>query len=359
MTKLLIIADDLTGALDSAAPFAVRGLRTVIACRPKYLDAALARQAEIVAVSTASREGSIEAARSAVAEVMRSAARVGIGMPRQIFKKIDSRMKGHVRVETLLAAEACGAGRLVVCPAIPAQDRIVQGGAVRGRGVWEPIGIRGIFPAMDMDVLAADAVSDKDLERIVSFVGPTDMLVGAAGLSGALARALAPEDFARTAPHLRAPALLAIGSRDPITLGQIARLREKADPAWIGAPNGITAADMQDGAAITVLQMLPSHEMISGDQANRNFSGTVHRFLDRGVESLLCCGGETADAILASAGSGIIELEGELLPGVPAGMIEIDDKRVLIATKSGGYGDVDCFADIAEGIDFMESCGID
>jgi len=357
MTKLLIIADDLTGALDSAAPFAVRGLKTVVAGRPRYLDAALARQADVVAVSTASREGDVAAARSAVAEVMHSAARAGICTPRQIFKKIDSRMKGHVQAETLGAAEACDAGRLIVCPAIPAQGRIVQGGEVRGRGVQEPIGIAGFFP--DMEIVAADGTNDEDMDRIISSAGPADMLVGAAGVSGALARALAPAGSARAAPRLRAPALLAIGSRDPITLDQIARLREKADPAWIGAPNGGTAVDVPSGAAVIILQMLPSEELIRGDQANRNFSQTVRRFLDQGVESLLCCGGETADAVLATGGNGIIELEGELLPGVPAGMTEIDDKKVLIATKSGGYGDVDCLADIAESIDFMESCGID
>ncbi|KXF75599.1 hypothetical protein ATN84_16530 [Paramesorhizobium deserti] len=359
MTKLLIIADDLTGALDSAAPFAVRGLKTVIACRPRHMEAALTQRADVVAVSTASREGGAAAARSTVAEVMLAAARAGIDKPHQIFKKIDSRMKGHVRAETLEAAEACGANRLVVCPAIPAQDRIVWNGAVRGRGVKEPIGIAGFFPDVTMDVLAPDAANDEDLERIISSAGPADMLVGAAGLSGALARALAPAGFARTAPRLRAPALLAIGSRDPITLEQIAQLRERTNPAWIGAPNGVASVNTADGVAITVLQMLPSNEVISGDQANRNFSQTVQRLLDRGIESLLCCGGETADAVLAGAGNGIIELKGELLPGIPAGITEINDKKLLIATKSGGYGDLNCLADIAESIDFVESCEID
>ena len=49
---LAIIADDLTGALDSAAPFAGRGLRAVVALGPDGLEAALASGAAVVAVNT-------------------------------------------------------------------------------------------------------------------------------------------------------------------------------------------------------------------------------------------------------------------------------------------------------------------
>ncbi|PRD42898.1 hypothetical protein C5748_14080 [Phyllobacterium phragmitis] len=360
MTKLLIIADDLTGALDSAVPFAVRGLKTVIACRPQHLDAAFARQADVVSVSTASREGSAEAARAAVAQVMRSAMRAGIGTPRQIFKKIDSRMKGHVAVEVLVVAGACAASRIVVCPAIPAQGRIVHNGVVKGRGLTETVGIAGLFRETGLTVLAPDAANGADLQQIVTAAGAADMLVGAAGLSTALARTLAPEaDLGRRAPRLRAPALLAIGSRDPITLEQIMQLKERANPSWIGAPNGAASADIAEGSAITILQMLPSDEVISGHQANQNFSQTACRLLGQGVGSLLCCGGETADAVLATAGIDVMTLEGELSPGVPVGFGKIGDKKLMIATKSGGFGDLNCLANIVENIDFMESCGID
>ena len=52
--QLLIIADDLTGALDSAVTLARVGLRCVVARRPSDLPGA-AEGAEVVAVSTASR----------------------------------------------------------------------------------------------------------------------------------------------------------------------------------------------------------------------------------------------------------------------------------------------------------------
>jgi uncharacterized protein YgbK (DUF1537 family) len=65
--EVAIIADDLTGALDSAAPFAARGLRAVAALTPEALEEALGVGAEIVAVNTLTRHlPSAEAA--AVAE---------------------------------------------------------------------------------------------------------------------------------------------------------------------------------------------------------------------------------------------------------------------------------------------------
>jgi uncharacterized protein YgbK (DUF1537 family) len=40
---IAIIADDLTGALDSAAPFAARGMDSVVALDPEALETALRR----------------------------------------------------------------------------------------------------------------------------------------------------------------------------------------------------------------------------------------------------------------------------------------------------------------------------
>ena len=56
MPWLAIIADDLTGALDTAAPFAASPRGVAVASRPGALAAALAADADVVAVSTRSRE---------------------------------------------------------------------------------------------------------------------------------------------------------------------------------------------------------------------------------------------------------------------------------------------------------------
>ena len=64
--RVLIIADDLTGALDSAVTFTGAGLRCVVARRPGDVASALGRRPDVLSVSTASREGNAAAARDAV-----------------------------------------------------------------------------------------------------------------------------------------------------------------------------------------------------------------------------------------------------------------------------------------------------
>ena len=131
--RVFIVADDLTGALDSAATFAMRGASVRVACRPDDLPAALGSDAGVVAVATGTRDGSEAHARSVATRVAAMLAdHSGI-----LFKKIDSRLKGHIATE--LEALTSAGTTLLVNPAIPRLGRICVGGAVTGAGVETPI----------------------------------------------------------------------------------------------------------------------------------------------------------------------------------------------------------------------------
>lgn len=91
---LVILADDLTGALDSAAPFAGRGLRTEVALALDSVDAALADAPDILVVNVKSREVSADEARKATSDVLKH-----IPESARIFKKVDSRLKGNIEAE--------------------------------------------------------------------------------------------------------------------------------------------------------------------------------------------------------------------------------------------------------------------
>ena len=54
--KAVLIADDLTGSLDSAAPFAAMGLTCFVAVAPDALEAALALSPDVVSVNLGTRE---------------------------------------------------------------------------------------------------------------------------------------------------------------------------------------------------------------------------------------------------------------------------------------------------------------
>ena len=54
-SRVLIVADDLTGALDTAGPFAHQGLLTKVVAQPLQCDAESVADARVVSVNTDSR----------------------------------------------------------------------------------------------------------------------------------------------------------------------------------------------------------------------------------------------------------------------------------------------------------------
>src|ERR1700748_1379644 len=91
--ECLLIADDLTGAWDAAAPFAARGCATRVAVSSAAHDL---EACDVPAVSTNSRD----IPPSQIDCVMRAtAAYASQFSPRVLFKKIDSTLRGNVALE--------------------------------------------------------------------------------------------------------------------------------------------------------------------------------------------------------------------------------------------------------------------
>ena len=352
MTRLLIIADDLTGALDSAVAFANRGLATVVARSAQSLADAFQREADVVAVSTGSRELAATDAGSRVLQVMSIAKDFGINRPGLIFKKVDSRLKGNVAVEVDALAHRLAVSRVVICPAIPQQGRSVANGVLQGRGVSSPIAVASaLLPSPSYAICTPNADDTASLDRIINNLQAEDLLVGAAGAAASLAAKLAPKGGRSNPVQLALPALFVIGSRDPITLEQVHHLRELKHVQWVPAPNGSPIHEIKKTGAVTVLQMTSGETSVAGKEAASAFASAANRLLAHGQKSLLCCGGETADAVLTAIGVGTIQLLGQVADGVPAGLVSCGDEDLIIATKSGGFGSAHCLREIAEHVD--------
>ncbi|OCX63035.1 hypothetical protein BFP70_12470 [Thioclava sp. SK-1] len=334
--RLLIVADDLTGALDSAAMFAARGLHVVAARRPADLESARATGAQVIAVSTASREGTQDAAERKTQAVADWARKHKI--PR-VFKKIDSRLKGHPRAETQIL-RAPGQP-VLICPAIPAQNRHVFAGYVRGAGVATPIPIAQV---MGTQAQCPDAMTESDLDALVAQAGHA-LLVGAAGLAGALARQMSGRntDLPKIAAGTR---LFAIGSRDPITIAQTAHMIATHAADVILAPNGVADARPLN-TELCIVQMVAGPDIVSPQRAGADFAATVQQLCAQPLALLLCSGGETADSIMELSGIGLIDVLGEALPGLPDCQIMLDGRPTRLITKSGGFGTPTCLAQIA------------
>lgn len=124
--RLAIIADDLSGALDTAAPFAARGgdARVVISLEAlaATLEAWQGQWPDVIAVNTESRHLKAEEAALRVREAVRLLTRA---TPKQWFKKVDSTLRGQVVAECTAVREALGLP-LLLAPAVPTQGRTVR-----------------------------------------------------------------------------------------------------------------------------------------------------------------------------------------------------------------------------------------
>lgn len=326
MTRLIIIADDLTGALDASAPFAMRGMSTVIALGAETLQEALANGADIIGVSTDSREIAPEAARCAVAEVV---SRLPPGL--SIFKKIDSRLKGNIAAEL----DAIPHARSLVVPAIPAFGRWVRQGQLGGFGLDQPIDVAARLGEHAARAIIPDAESQQQIAAALREQGH-DLLIGARGLAEALAEQWS--DRVVPAPQLAPgmPVICVIGSTDPITVEQAEALRERYPGlAYIGAPNGV-AADLVTGR-LTLLQAIEGEEPAAPAVVAANLARVLQGLAPAKGTALVLSGGATAQAILEALGIGLITLVGEALPGLPIARAG----GFTIITKSGGFGDKD------------------
>lgn len=323
---LFIIADDLTGALDTAAPFASLGFVTNVAISPQDLPAALIAAPDVVAISTRSREMGSAQAHAVVAQVL-----ANLPQGAQVFKKIDSRMKGHIAAELAAFAPA----RLLVAPALPEFGRVVKDGMVTGFGVAEPIAIAPCLGEFADRAVIPDSADDKDLDQALAAADQDVLLVGARGLAESLARKMG-RGSPQPAHYCADRVLVVVGSRDPITLPQVRMLRERGQAEYLAAPLGVVDQG-GEGAARLVVQAVPDAHgtRVGGDQVGAALAASVHPRLTSGRDALVMTGGATAEAVLQQMGVHHMRLLGEALPGVPVAQIP---DGPLVVTKSGGFG---------------------
>jgi uncharacterized protein YgbK (DUF1537 family) len=330
--KLAIIADDLTGAMDAAAPFAERGLDVQLVLS----DAAIASPltGDVLAIDTHSRHLPPAEAAAAVARCL---AALPPGMP--LFKKIDSTLRGAI-VEEIRAASS-GHGRIIIAPAVPRQGRTVSGGQVfiddvrldvtesGGDARRRPFAGSLIAALAPLPCVMPDCATESDLMAIARAAPADALLVGAAGLAEAVAQIRFGDAKPAALATLTGPALFIAGSRTAITAEQLARLRQTRAGASIVTPPAAPEAD-----ADAVAQRLARQ--------------AIERLRSVNAGALVLIGGDAARAVLDALGVVRLRVHGHVIPAIPWGEAEIAGRAVIIATKAGGFGTPDALSRIAE-----------
>lgn len=342
---LRLVADDLTGALDSAAEF------TAVAGPVPVRWSGTGPEAGNLAIVTSSREATRA---EAVARVAAAAPLLaGAEIP---FKKLDSLLRGHPAAE-LAACLGGGVWRsVVVAPAFPAQGRVTRGGQPFARaadGGWRSVApplsallaVEGLEarpgdPARPLPpgLSVFDAETEDDLRRIAACgraaAGPV-LWCG----SGGLCRALAATAPVRAEVRLQLPVLGLFGSDHPVTRRQLAA----CGPAWLSLDPAEGAARL--AAAIeaqgVALASLALPEGLARDDAARRIARGFALALDGMPRpgTLLVSGGETLAAICAALGAVALEAVGLVGAGVPRAVLRGGSwDGVAIVSKSGAFG---------------------
>ena len=350
MTGLRLMADDLTGALDSAARFI-----PLVGPMPVFWGAVPDNPPLHFAFDAGTREaGAAVAGRSAEGLVPVLAP----GNP--AFRKLDSLLRGHVAVE--IAASARAFDHVVIAPAFPFQGRIMRDGRLWSRSEatqWHDIGVdlAGEFSAVGCPAVLAvpgqaapsgvslwDAATEVDLDWIVAAgrALPGRVLwCGSAGLAGALAgRRPVP------VPVLPRPMLALIGSDQPVALAQLAVLGARHHSVTDAAEAGIISAALaRDGAAAVSLALPPRTPRADAARQIARVFAALLAALGQPVGTLpigtlVISGGATLRGLATALGATRLDVDGEIMPGAPTSLLRggaWEGQRIV--AKSGAFGD--------------------
>jgi D-threonate/D-erythronate kinase len=124
MVKLAVIADDLTGANDTAVQFAKHNIRSRV--RIDFDQQKLLQEtADVIVIDTDSRNISQVEAYDKVKKVCQALQNSGV---KNIYKKVDSTLRGNLGTEIEAAAGVFHPEVVVIAPAFPSNKRVTVGG---------------------------------------------------------------------------------------------------------------------------------------------------------------------------------------------------------------------------------------
>lgn len=401
MFEFVIIADDLTGSLDTGLQFRKKGFVTLVPLQGRTID----WPAEVLVINTNTRNLAGRIAYRKVYQVTQSLNAKGI------YKKIDSTMRGNVGLEALAILRAKQIPKAIVTPSIPSQGRQVEKGILYVHGLpllktpyardpfhplnssrlpqllhretglsvglitlkqvrKSPRSLAEAITRKQEQILVVDAKEQSDLENIASawqLVSEKVLPCGSVGLAQEIAALLEikKEKKRRKYTFSKGPLLIVSASRNPITAMQLKKaqeifkfsliepdLRHSTPKRWFRIEKEsllqkIKEALTRDEGAIlttTFQAHLPGKEKLIP-----NFLGeTVARILrEFQLGGLILTGGDLAMGVCAHLSASALRIEEEVLPGIPFSILLAGPNRGLrLVTKAGGFGQEDALEEI-------------
>lgn len=383
MANVVLIADDLTGAADTSAPFASHGLSTRL-----LLDVQqeTPTTTQVTALSTRSRELDPEPARAAVDRACQWIDQLDLDSP-YLFKKMDSTLRGHIADELSVFVDHFGIERILVSPAFPSQGRTTLLGKHHVHGIpvsrttfarnnftdnllerfrkitdmpkhHFPIeklrGSQRLAPHFEQPgMFIPDIQSDADMLRFVHAALEAGIVhfCGAAGMGRALAAALGNKADHETAFNMCvSPLLIVAGSRNQATVDQVEVARKTGVPIVSLSSGDANVArevefNLSRGHNVIVSSQTPATEDFTPEVVRQVLGKLVAEIIHETRPGMLVLtGGDVAAAVCRELDVTGVTLYGEIEPGMPVGSLESSQVSGLpILTKAGGFGDRKAF----------------
>ena len=392
MTKLLIIADDFTGALDTGVQFSSRGAGVKVITDSGY-DFSRAERLDVLVFDSETRHLPPEKAYEVVNSFVKRAA----SKFSHIYKKTDSGLRGNIGSELAAAMDALGLERMAFIPAFPKMNRITKNGihyidgvpvaeSVFGKDPFEPVKnsdvnaiIAGQTDKKGMQVY--DAKTDSDMRAIAEKLGSDGLKLtaGCAGFAEILADVLGFNGKGREPGSMPEKFVMICGSVNPVTQKQMdyaeasgfkricLSVGQKLNESWPGSrdceqfaktcldeiKNSNAILDANNPDEVTQTDEYIKSNKLSINQVRVRIShaitGAAEALLDNGLEArLMCVGGDTLLALMQRVGVNELVPVCEIEKGVVLTSFAYKNKKYNIMTKSGGFGDEDLLVKIAD-----------
>ena len=129
--KILVVADDLTGAVDTGVQFSIKNLKTIVVTNNDNLKKNLA-EFDVLVIDTESRFDDMQTAYNKTFNAGKSAKQENI---KYIYKKMDSTMRGNIGAEIAGLMDSLDISHTFVVPALPQYGRTTLNGNVYVKGI--------------------------------------------------------------------------------------------------------------------------------------------------------------------------------------------------------------------------------
>lgn len=404
--RLTVIADDLTGALDTGVQFVNSRVSVAVVAAEEYCAGKMApSDVSVTVVNAKLRHKDPRKAYSDCANVVRQAVKNGSDT---IYIKVDSGLRGNIGAMMQAALDQTGESFAAFAPALPAMGRITRGGmqyvdgclinnSVFGKDPFEPVDspyVADLFRECSARVCSYfqggnwelkvgdrptigifDVETNADFRKIADWLRERNrlrVLGGCAGFAAELLPYLGLEGPPVQLPCLDAPLLVVCGSLNPITKGQL---------QYAGCNGGVRISlgpeklccgyfDTRDGKVfleylVRLMELgqdllidttgtdtgaTPRETQRMGEAVAEQLGILVKRLLTYTASRRylpMIIGGDTLLGVMHQLDCHEIDPLGEIVSGtVLFETVTENDRRRLMLSKSGGFGSRDLFNEI-------------